>query len=348
MSTIQEQSYSENSDRGKSRASKACARCRIKKQRCSGGTPCSNCKLADALCHFGNIKRTQRKMFPEHYVRALEAQQHKLETAVHTMYYRLLAANAWPGPKLIEHGGNPLVHDVLAVLGLLETTQEDRSRHSYNQPELGSPGGDESVAESPEQQYQERRNSLPSQPHSVHHSRNESNHSLPLVPEEARWFGGIPELLSRSATGEHSLTAPRRLDFVPPADSLSRSNMPAGSTQQQAQSLPSSFGQQQLLQAAGSSQNAVQPSTNLEAMNWELFDKSTAWWYGDEEDTGQQQDLQDNRITTTDGSLNLEGPCELDGLWQSTQTEVDPQAIPPDDETKMDRELPAHFFRIGW
>lgn len=36
------------------------------------------------------------------------------------MYTMLLAANSWPGPQLAEHKGNPLVHEILERLGLLE------------------------------------------------------------------------------------------------------------------------------------------------------------------------------------------------------------------------------------
>ncbi|TIA57933.1 hypothetical protein D6C77_05859 [Aureobasidium pullulans] len=47
-------------------------------------------------------------------------QQFKLAAGLQTMYFMLLAAKAWPGTQLPEHKGNPLVHDVLDGLGLLE------------------------------------------------------------------------------------------------------------------------------------------------------------------------------------------------------------------------------------
>ncbi|KEQ68075.1 hypothetical protein M436DRAFT_59198, partial [Aureobasidium namibiae CBS 147.97] len=168
MESIQEQSHPEHSERGPSRASEACARCRLKKARCSGNTPCTNCRLADAVCHHGHFKRSQRKMFPEHLVQALEIRQQKLEAAVHTMYYKLLAADAWPGPKLMEHGGKPLIHNILAVLDLSGLVNENWARHDYERPvseklEYGVPCDNESIVESPEQQYQERPKSLPTQ-----------------------------------------------------------------------------------------------------------------------------------------------------------------------------------------
>ncbi|KAH0009517.1 hypothetical protein KCU78_g10692, partial [Aureobasidium melanogenum] len=105
----------------KQRASKACNRCRAKKSRCSGGYPCSKCKSSDAPCIFGYPNESKRKVFSEHYVRTLETQQFKLVAGLQTMYFLLLATNSWPGKKLPERKGNPLVHDLLDRLGLLET-----------------------------------------------------------------------------------------------------------------------------------------------------------------------------------------------------------------------------------
>jgi hypothetical protein len=47
-------------------------------------------------------------------------QQFKLVAGLQTMYTMLLAANSWPGSQLTEYKGNPLVHDILDRLGLLE------------------------------------------------------------------------------------------------------------------------------------------------------------------------------------------------------------------------------------
>ncbi|KAH0338783.1 hypothetical protein KCU81_g7519, partial [Aureobasidium melanogenum] len=113
-------------DISKQRASKACNRCRVKKARCSGGYPCSRCKSSDALCIFGYPKKSKRKEFPEHYVRTLELQQFKLVAGLQTMYFMLLAANAWPGTRLPESQGNPFIHDILNRLGLLDP-ESDRS-----------------------------------------------------------------------------------------------------------------------------------------------------------------------------------------------------------------------------
>ncbi|CAC9891916.1 unnamed protein product, partial [Aureobasidium pullulans] len=108
------------------RASKACNRCRAKKSRCSGGYPCSKCKSSDAPCIFGYSKVSKRRIFPEHYVRTLETQQFKLVAGLQTMYFMLLATNSWPGKRLPERKGNPLVHDLLDRLDLLEPGTEEQ------------------------------------------------------------------------------------------------------------------------------------------------------------------------------------------------------------------------------
>ncbi|CAD0088200.1 unnamed protein product [Aureobasidium mustum] len=346
MSTTQGRSPEDHNDRSKSRASKACARCRLKKARCSGGVPCTNCRLADAVCHFGNFQRSQRKMFPEHYVRALEAQQHKLEVAVHTMYYRLIAANAWPGPRLMERDGNPLLHEILAVLGLLESSNDDRAQTSVAKPENeehqnDSPSAEGSLVASPEEQYQIRRNSAPTPSQEVSHSRNPSSLSQSMMPEEARWFGGIPGLLSRT-TGVQSLVAPRRMDFAPPLSSASKPQEPSANVRPGPQSLSTSFGQQQTFVAAQGLQSAAYQYPSLEGMDWNLLQESADWWYEDPGDPAEQQ-----VAVAGDSSETQEGPCELDGLWQSSQDRGIPQAT-SDDDDGMDRALPTHFFKIGW
>ncbi|KAG9849627.1 hypothetical protein KCU98_g4808, partial [Aureobasidium melanogenum] len=270
------------------------------------------------------------------------------------MYHRLLAANAWPGPRLMEHDGNPLLHDVLVVLGLLESRNEGRAQPDSHQPETEepqpvSPSGDGSIVESPDQQYQLRRNSAPTSSQEAFSQdafqlRNQSNLSLPLVPEEARWFGGIPELLSRTTTGVHALAPPKRMDFdfEPAASSASKSQRPTANVQQGTQSLPASFDQQQTFMAAESSQSAAYHYSSFGDMDYNLFEKPTDWWYADPGDTTEQQVAK-----TGESSMNQDGPCELDGLWQSSKDRGIPQ-VSTDEDDGMDRELPTHFFKVGW
>jgi hypothetical protein len=50
----------------------------------------------------------------------LEQQQSQLVAGLQETYRRLVAAQLWPGAPLVEHNGNPLTHDILAGLDLLE------------------------------------------------------------------------------------------------------------------------------------------------------------------------------------------------------------------------------------
>ncbi|KAG9593071.1 hypothetical protein KCU77_g3517, partial [Aureobasidium melanogenum] len=268
------------------------------------------------------------------------------------MYHRLLAANAWPGPRLMEHDGNPLLHDVLVALDLLESTDKGRAQPDCHQPgtvepQPVSPSGDGSIVESPDQQYQLRRNSAPTSSQEAFsqdgfQSRNQSNLSLPLVPEEARWFGGIPELLSRTTTGVHALAPPRRMDFGSATSPASKLQRPTASVQQGTQSLPASFDQQQTFVTAEGSQSAAYDYSSFGDMDVDLFEKPTDWWYAEPGDTAEQQ-----VAMTEESPVNQSGPCELDGLWQSSKDRGIPQ-VSTDEDDGVDRELPTHFFKVGW
>lgn len=50
----------------------------------------------------------------------LEQQQGQLVSGLQEMYHRLLAVQSWPGAALAETNGQPLTHDILAALNLLE------------------------------------------------------------------------------------------------------------------------------------------------------------------------------------------------------------------------------------
>lgn len=44
-----------NSDAIRKRVCKACDRCRLKKSKCDGATPCSRCTADNAICVFGYV-----------------------------------------------------------------------------------------------------------------------------------------------------------------------------------------------------------------------------------------------------------------------------------------------------
>lgn len=280
-------------------------------------------------------------------MRALEAQQHKLEAAVHTMYHRLLAVNAWPGPRLMEYNGNPLLHELLAVLGLLETSNAEEARPMDQQlgPEVrqyDSLSMDGSIVEAPEQESQIRRTSTSKPSHDALDTRKQSNHFLPLLPlpEKVYWNVGVSKLLSRIGTSAHPLTAPQRTD--PVSSLINEFQTPSAISQQQAQRFPVESVHQQTFMVGESSRSATHHSQSSEAMNWDPLDEPTSRWHVESDIPGEQRDQM-----AMEAPGSLDGPCELDGLWQSSKNRTIPQATPPEDE-KVDKELPTHFFKIGW
>ncbi|KAF2869078.1 hypothetical protein BDV95DRAFT_609324 [Massariosphaeria phaeospora] len=117
-------------DNIRKRVCKACDRCRLKKSKCDGSSPCSRCKADNAICVFGERKKSQDKVHPKGYVEMLEQQQTQLVAGVRELYARLLNGQSWPGPPLRDApGGHPLTHDILERLDLLHSGSESGSNH---------------------------------------------------------------------------------------------------------------------------------------------------------------------------------------------------------------------------
>lgn len=106
------------------RVGKACDRCRLKKSKCDGSHPCSRCKADNAICVFGERKKSHDKVYPKGYVEMLEQQQSQLVSGLQEMYKRLRTAGAWSADELAEANGHPLTHDILAALDLLESKND--------------------------------------------------------------------------------------------------------------------------------------------------------------------------------------------------------------------------------
>lgn len=103
------------------RVCKACDRCRLKKSKCDGANPCSRCKADNAICVFGERKKSHDKVYPKGYVELLEQQQAQLVTGLQELYRRTQTGQGWTGSPLKESTtGNPLTHDILDRLGALK------------------------------------------------------------------------------------------------------------------------------------------------------------------------------------------------------------------------------------
>lgn len=103
------------------RVCKACDRCRLKKSKCDGAGPCSRCKADNAICVFGERKKSHDKVYPKGYVEMLETQQAQLVSGLQELYKRIQSGEGWPGAPLKESKkGAPLTHEILERLGALK------------------------------------------------------------------------------------------------------------------------------------------------------------------------------------------------------------------------------------
>ncbi|KAM3422017.1 hypothetical protein BST61_g2393 [Cercospora zeina] len=180
-------SQDSSADGIRKRVCKACDRCRLKKSKCDGSSPCTRCKTDNAICVFGERKKSHDKVYPKGYVEMLEQQQAQLVSGLVELYERLLKAEAWTGPPVEEHDGKPYTHHILAALDLLETRDGSAVEFEEDTDKLQA----KLIADGAGMAGHARRSSISSDSeHSQHsHARSQSqSHGTPQVSQPASLF----------------------------------------------------------------------------------------------------------------------------------------------------------------
>lgn len=104
------------------RVVRACQRCRLKKCKCDGATPCTRCKSDDAICAYGKHKKSDKTVFRSGYVQMLERSHAQLTAGLQELYRRTQNGEGWIGPRLeVASNNQPLTHKILEALGVLQT-----------------------------------------------------------------------------------------------------------------------------------------------------------------------------------------------------------------------------------
>ncbi|KAK8226114.1 hypothetical protein HDK77DRAFT_382855 [Phyllosticta capitalensis] len=165
------------------RVCKACDRCRLKKSKCDGSSPCGRCKADNAICVFGERKKSHDKVYPKGYVEMLEQQQNQLVAGLRELYRRLQTGEGWPGlPLSDQQGGHPLTHDILERLDLLQPKDGPGQYEAFEEDFVRMEKrlrDEEEVASAPPSK---RRGSIGSESDHGHISTPSSNGTPPTPP----------------------------------------------------------------------------------------------------------------------------------------------------------------------
>ncbi|KAL5351008.1 Fluconazole resistance protein 1 [Pseudogymnoascus australis] len=106
------------------RVKKACERCRMKKTKCDGESPCKRCRDDGLVCTAGHRKKAESKRLPCGYAKVLENTQYELIATVHKLYAMVLAGEQWTlDPPATNTHGQPVIHDIVVKLGCILADQ---------------------------------------------------------------------------------------------------------------------------------------------------------------------------------------------------------------------------------
>ncbi|KAK6828847.1 hypothetical protein RU639_003654 [Aspergillus parasiticus] len=143
---------SASDSRPRKRVCKACDRCRSKKAKCDGESPCGRCALDKTNCNYGERKSGREKVYPNGYAEMLEEQQKWLVYALQKLYRHTTQGEGWPGrPLRCEDNGHPLTHDILCQLGVLGRSErhmiEDKVDNTQSTEHSTSPESIDTTSE---------------------------------------------------------------------------------------------------------------------------------------------------------------------------------------------------------
>lgn len=137
------------------------------------------------LTCYSERKRSQDKIYPKGYVEMLEQQQSQLVSGLKEMYHRLQKVSAWEGPSLDESSGQPLTHDILSALNLLESKHDDSGELEVFEEDCDKL---QSRMVSEGASFVHRRGSISSDSDHSHHDRPKtasSHNQTPVQPKQS-------------------------------------------------------------------------------------------------------------------------------------------------------------------
>ncbi|KAL2065328.1 hypothetical protein VTL71DRAFT_2997 [Oculimacula yallundae] len=129
---------------------KACERCRMKKTKCDGESPCKRCKDDGLVCTAGSRKKTEYKQIPRGYAEVLENTQFALNATVQKLYSMVRNNEPWTlGEPELNGRGQPVIHDIASKLGCIRASPdlpyaipEGEEGLAYLKAQLQSPGSE--------------------------------------------------------------------------------------------------------------------------------------------------------------------------------------------------------------